>query len=192
MENVMIYLEDLNSKKLYAIYILLKPNQCKLTEKFEYCLKTLISQLHCNATSNIMFIFTHARSTYFRIGDTVGPLDVVLKQLPMQMNANLITLNTQHMIYIDSDSLRYLLASTNNNNTFTSTDVSMFENSWTKSVEECALLKSFIPNAMPPEVMETLSINHSRQSIVKLAKHLAEISMFISEYVSQLEQNSLN
>ncbi|XP_055347684.1 uncharacterized protein LOC129594856 [Paramacrobiotus metropolitanus] len=59
---------------LHGICILLKPNNARLTVMFQFCIKELLSHLHRDACENIVFVFTNARSTFYRPGDTYQAL----------------------------------------------------------------------------------------------------------------------
>lgn len=64
--------------KLHAICILLKPNESKLSMGFRNCMDNLLVKLHRSATNNILFCFTNTRSTLYRPGDTIAPLQKYL------------------------------------------------------------------------------------------------------------------
>ena len=69
------YLEE-----LHGICILLKPNNSRLNIMFKFCIKELLTYLHRDASSNIMFCFTNSRSTFYRPGDTMPVLRALLDE----------------------------------------------------------------------------------------------------------------
>ena len=55
-------------EEIHGICILMKPNESRLTNTFEFCIKELLTQLHKSAASTIMFCFTNTRSCGYRPG----------------------------------------------------------------------------------------------------------------------------
>jgi hypothetical protein len=53
---------------LHAICIFLKPNEVRLTPVLKYCIVQLLALLHKDATSNIVFCFTHSSPSMFEAG----------------------------------------------------------------------------------------------------------------------------
>ena len=68
-------------ENIHGICVLLKPNNARLTVLFDYCIKQLLSRLQKSASQNIIFIFTNSRSTFYRPGDTAGPLKKILENI---------------------------------------------------------------------------------------------------------------
>ena len=64
--------------KLHGICILLKPNNARLNVTFQYCIKQLLTNLHKDASQNIVFCFTNSRSTFYMPGDTIPALQKLL------------------------------------------------------------------------------------------------------------------
>lgn len=69
-------------KQLHGILILLKPNASRLTVMFRFCIKQLLTQLHRNAATNIVFGFTNTRGSNYKPGDTFKPLEALLATTP--------------------------------------------------------------------------------------------------------------
>lgn len=75
-EHILAYISQYTH--LDGICVLLKPNEERLDVRFRYCVKELLTHLHRSAKDNIMFIFTHARATFFKPGGTAPLLKSLL------------------------------------------------------------------------------------------------------------------
>ena len=116
--------------KLNVICILLKPNNARLDITFEYCIKELLKNLHRDASRNIVFCFTNARSTFFMPGETM----VSLKTLLAKSDAEIET--THECIYcFDNEAVRYL-AAVKSGVTFGEDEQKTYVGSWDCSVKE--------------------------------------------------------
>ena len=67
-ENILAYISQY--EHLNGICILLRPSITRLNIYFRYCIKELLRHLHVNAKENIMFVFTYARATFYKPGET--------------------------------------------------------------------------------------------------------------------------
>ncbi|KAK4041603.1 hypothetical protein C8A01DRAFT_45253 [Parachaetomium inaequale] len=163
--------------KLHGILILLKPNASRLTVMFRFCVKQLLTQLHKNAASNIVFGFTNTRGSNYKPGDTFKPLEELLtgyKQVKMGL--------FEHNVYcFDSESFRYLAARQKG------IDMGLLEDnmrSWEYSVSESKRLLKHIKSLAPHQVRSTINLNETRDMIVKLTEPITLIAQKIQTSIA--------
>ncbi|KAL0472526.1 hypothetical protein QR685DRAFT_586599 [Neurospora intermedia] len=164
-------------KTLHGILILLKPNASRLTVTFRFCIKELLTQLHRNAATNIVFGFTNTRGSNYKPGDTFKPLETLLN------NYKTVKLGLyEHNVYcFDSESFRYLAARKKG------VDMGLFEDnarSWDYSVAECRRLLNYLKGLEPHNVRSTVNLNETRDVIVKLTEPMARIAQKISSSIA--------
>ncbi|CAG7711416.1 unnamed protein product, partial [Allacma fusca] len=117
--------------EIHGICILLKPNNARLTIVFQFCIKELLTHLHRDASKNIVFCFTNARSTFYKPGDTLSALKRLLSE-----NKDVEIPISKHTMYcMDNEAFRFL-AAVKNGIEFSDNDRINFSASWDKSVEE--------------------------------------------------------
>ncbi|KAK3687828.1 hypothetical protein B0T22DRAFT_510761 [Podospora appendiculata] len=162
---------------LHGILILLKPNAARLTVMFRFCIKQLLTHLHRNAASNIVFGFTNTRGSNYTPGDTFKPLESLLtayKEAEMGL--------FEHNVYcFDSESFRYLAAQKRG------VDMNHFEEnvrSWEYSVTECKRLVEYFRGLKPHMVRSTINLNETRDMIVKLTEPMALIAQRIQTSIA--------
>ena len=176
-DNILKYLAYLD--KLNGICILLKPNNATLTIMFRYCIQELLKYLHKDASNNIIFCFTNARSTFYRPGDTLP----ALKELLNEHNDTKISLDENNVYCLDNDAFRFLCAS-QKRIPFDDCAKKNFSVSWDKSVIETSRLFNNISKLTPHELTGTLSLNETRKLIVTLTKPLADIAQLIQTNIA--------
>lgn len=164
-------------KKLHGILILLKPNASRLTVMFRFCIKELLTQLHRNAATNIVFGFTNTRGSNYKPGDTFKPLETLLN------NYKTVKLGLyEHNVYcFDSESFRYLAARKKG------VDMGLLEDnarSWDYSVSECRRLLDYLKGLEPHNVRSTVNLNETRDIIVKLTEPMARIAQKIQSSIA--------
>ncbi|KAJ4417845.1 hypothetical protein N0V85_001675 [Neurospora sp. IMI 360204] len=164
-------------KKLHGILILLKPNASRLTVMFRFCIKELLTQLHRNAATNIVFGFTNTRGSNYKPGDTFKPLETLLN------NYKTVKLGLyEHNVYcFDSESFRYLAARKKG------VDMGLLEDnarSWDYSVAECRRLLDYLKGLEPHNVRSTVNLNETRDIIVKLTEPMTRIAQKIASSIA--------
>ncbi|CAG2164728.1 unnamed protein product [Oppiella nova] len=151
---------------------------------------TLFSHLNKSAADNILFLFTNARSTQYAPGDTGPALVSLLKQIKERPPHVDILYNKQTIYCFDNEAFRFAVASAPPNNMiFDDLLTRDYEVSWMGSVRECDRLMERIISLKPHQVMETLSLNNAKQSILLLTQPLADIAKNISDNVKACEQH---
>uniref|UniRef100_A0AC35FZW3 G domain-containing protein n=1 Tax=Panagrolaimus sp. PS1159 TaxID=55785 RepID=A0AC35FZW3_9BILA len=105
-------LEEIKSLKdpaeLHAIAILLRSNEAKLTASFENAIYQLLGMFPKPALNNIVFVFTYARGTMFRIGDTVTTLTELFTKIKKNHGTE-ISLKPESVYCVDNEAFRYLI-----------------------------------------------------------------------------------
>lgn len=130
IENILRQLEKYN--ELHAVCILLKPNNARITVQFEYCLKQILSRLEKSVCSNIVFIYTNSRSSFYRPGDTHPALKKVLEEIKSKPPHVAIPLEKHNTFCMDNEAYRFLIASYNKIK-FSDEEFEDFRGSWNKS-----------------------------------------------------------
>ena len=176
-KRILSHLSNLN--EIHGICILLKPNNARLTVVFQFCIKELLTHLHMDASKNIVFCFTNARSTFYRPGDTLAPLKRLLAD---NKNGN-IPVSRDTMYCMDNEAVRFL-AAVKQGVKFEDDDRKNFSGSWNKSVEETARLFNYVADLPPHKTSDTISLNHSRRMITELTKPMADISKNIQDNIA--------
>ncbi|GBG92281.1 hypothetical protein CBR_g55050 [Chara braunii] len=175
-DNILRFLS--HYKLIHGICILLKPNNARLNVLFRFCINELLCHIHKSAKDNIAFVFTNARSTFYRPGDTMPPLMEMLKKVRHSPPHVDIELSKQTIYCLDNESFRFL-AAVNQDLRFTKQETEDFARSWTVSVTECRRLIEYIVSRPPHQVQDTVSINEARRLILQLAMPLGDISKVI-------------
>uniref|UniRef100_A0AC34F7K2 G domain-containing protein n=1 Tax=Panagrolaimus sp. ES5 TaxID=591445 RepID=A0AC34F7K2_9BILA len=93
--------------KIHGIFILMKPNESRLTPNVKYNLNEIFMLFDCNGVPNIMFIFTYSRSFYYRPASTFEILKVYFEELEEKQNGILIELNRENVFCIDNEAYAF-------------------------------------------------------------------------------------
>ncbi|CAG2170222.1 unnamed protein product [Oppiella nova] len=188
MRNILNFIS--NYREINAICVLLKPNNAKVSVVFKYCLLELFSHLNKSAADNILFLFTNARSTQYAPGDTGPVLITLLDQIKKRPPFVDINYGKPTIYCFDNEAFRFAVASAPPNNmVFDEMLTRDYEVSWEGSVKECDRLLERIISLSPHIVMETLSLNNSKQHIILLTQPLADIAKNISDNVKECERH---
>ena len=166
MQNILEFLT--NYEDIHGIVILLRPNITRLTTNFQYCLQELLVHFNKSAAKNILFCFTHSRSTNFKQGDTKLRLQELLKR---HENCSDISLNRDSMYYVDNEAFLFKVASQNGAD-FPESEHKLYEDSWIKSKEETHRLLRYISHLVPHRVKETIGFNKDRNVILDKVESL--------------------
>ena len=126
VENILKYLSIFD--KLDGVCILLKPNSAKPYVRFRYVMQELLSHLHKDASKNIVFCFTNARSALYKPGDTYPALQMLLKE----HKNTVIPLGRENVFCMDNESFRFMCA-LREGHIFDDNDDRNIATSWEKS-----------------------------------------------------------
>ncbi|CAG2101449.1 unnamed protein product [Medioppia subpectinata] len=177
MKNILDFIS--NYREINAFCVLLKSNDTRVSVVF-------------NAANNILFLFTNSRSTYYVPGESGPALISILKQIKESPPKVEIPYNKNTIYCFDSESFRYLVASSPPNNIqFDSKQKSSYVDSWDISVKECQRLFEYVIQLTPHKVMDTLSLNNAKQIIQLLTQPLADIAKNIADNVKKCEKHSI-
>ncbi|OQV23100.1 putative Neoverrucotoxin subunit beta [Hypsibius exemplaris] len=174
--------------EIHGICILIKPNEARMTLVFEFCIKELLAHLHRDAAENIVFCFTNARSTFYRPGDSFATLRSLLKSNTEYAadSSKVIELAKDTVYCMDNEAFRFL-AAVKNGIAFNETERLNYAASWQKAVQETGRLLTHIGALKPHKTNMTVSLNHTRQTIILLTRPLADISKNIQTNIAVLD-----
>ncbi|CAG2109897.1 unnamed protein product [Medioppia subpectinata] len=190
MKNILDFIS--NYREINAFCVLLKSNDTRVSVMFKYCIFELFTHLNKSAANNILFLFTNCRSTHYMPGES-GPLLIsILEQIKKSPPNVEIPYNLNTTYCFDSESFRYLVATSDPNNIqFDPKHKASYVESWEISVKECQRLFEYIIQLTPHKVMDTLSLNNAKQIIHLLTQPLADIAKNIADNVKQCEEHSV-
>ncbi|KAI9204708.1 uncharacterized protein BJ171DRAFT_618833 [Polychytrium aggregatum] len=174
MDLIIKYIADY--PEINGILMLLKPNNSRLTTWFRFCIKELLKSLHKDCVKNIIFMFTNARSTLYRPGDTMPALKKLLGEVKRDSGVD-IPVNKSNLFMVDNEAYRYLLARGKVH--FTEDEESDFHNSWKKSSETCRQMLDTIAGIESFETEKTVVLYEVRSQVLELCKPLADVAASI-------------
>ena len=175
---------------LNGICIVLKPNEERLTVLFRFCINELLRHLHDSASENIIFVFTNARTTFFRPGTTSRILHELLGQHKEKYNVE-VPFSNKNTFLLDNESFRYLALRQNGirlNNELRL----CYKKSWDHTVKEYAKLMAHVATLPLHGISNTLSLNEAEQLIRKLARPIAETTKLIEQNIELAKQHKQN
>ncbi|XP_054166279.1 uncharacterized protein LOC128963777 [Oppia nitens] len=186
MQNILNFISHYSV--INGICVLLKPNEARVGVIFKYCILELLCHLSKSAANNIMFVFTNARGTFYEPGDTAAALEDVLTQVRQRPPNVEIRFDENNTFCFDNESFRYLVAvSEPNNMVFNKNVETDYETSWSRSVDECQRMMTYICKIKPHNVMDTLSINDAKRTIKLLTQPMADISKNIADNLKECQ-----
>ncbi|CAF3545228.1 unnamed protein product [Rotaria sp. Silwood1] len=175
---------------LNAICILFKPNEERLTILFRFCVNELLRHLHVSARDNIIFIFTNARTTFFKPGTTSTILKELLQQHKEKHNVD-VPFTRENTFLLDNEPFRYL-ALRRNGIQLNNEQILSYQRSWDHSVKEYSNLMSRIVTCPLHAVSNALSLNEAEQLIRKLTRPIAETTRLIQQDIQLAQQHKEN
>ncbi|CAF2089667.1 unnamed protein product [Rotaria magnacalcarata] len=170
---------------LNGVCIMLKPNEERLTIHFRFCVNELLRHLPVDATENLIFIFTNARSTFFAPGNTKRLVEKMLKE-HQTAHGVLVPFSRDNSFLFDSEPFRYL-AIIKNGIELGEEQTASYVRSWDHSVKEYCRFVTHVVALPLLAVSSTLSLNEAEQLIRKLPRPIAETAKLIEENI-QLAQ----
>ncbi|CAF3432460.1 unnamed protein product [Rotaria socialis] len=189
-QNILAYIS--NFDHINGICLLLKPNEARLTIFFRFCVKELLTHLHRNATRNMIFCFTNARSTFYSPGETAPLLKQLLDEIRQQSGVD-VPFCKNNTFCFDNESFRFVAAYKQGVH-FDARAKSDYKQSWEKSVDQSQQLILMIKQFEPHVVTDTISLNQARRLINELTRPIAEIARNIQVNidVAQSKMDELN
>lgn len=131
-ENILNYIGQLHN--LHAICLLFRPNDARITITFEYCVKQILSRLEKSAAKNIIFVFTNAKATHYKPGETIACLKKVVEDIKKKPPHVEIKVD-DNVFCFDNEAFRFL-AAVKKGIKFTDSTKGEFLKSWRNSSEE--------------------------------------------------------
>ena len=167
-------------EKIDLICVVVKPNEARLTENFENCLREILRNLHDSACSNVVFCVTFCKASNYGPGDTCGVLATFCSRQPKLRD---LELSPRTVFCFENETVRYLAECLPYNDARWSV-----EQSWRKSVETAKRLLQLAVELKPHSVIETLSLNNARRVIVALCQPLVQTAKCVAVNVRELKR----
>ncbi|XP_063922638.1 uncharacterized protein LOC135137028 [Zophobas morio] len=183
-EGILSYLSQLN--KINAICLLMKPTNDRNTVLFSYCVRRLLSQLHKSACDNVVFLFTNTKGTDYRPGATFTLLKSLVEEIETRPPFVKIPINKNNVFCLDNESFKHLLALDYGVEVNART-LESCKTSWQISCEEILRFINYVQNLPPHNVKQTISVNETREFILKLSKPLSDICHLLQENIITLK-----
>ncbi|KRT78551.1 50S ribosome-binding GTPase, partial [Oryctes borbonicus] len=142
-EKLLTFISELDY--LNAICIMLKPNNSRFSVLFDYCMKQILLRLDKKVKSNIVFVFTNARSSFYTPGDTFVPLQHMLRQIETGPLQTKIPFNSSNIFCVDNESFRYLAARSSGLQ-FSEEVTQEYRTSWNKSFATAKKMLQYCAN----------------------------------------------
>jgi ribosome biogenesis GTPase A len=175
---------------LNGICILLRPNEERLTILFRFCLNELLRHLHVSASENIIFVFTNARSTFFKPGSTSNILKELLRQHQQERDVQ-VPFSKNNTFLLDNEPFRYL-ALRRNGIDLNQEQILSYQKSWNHTVEQYSNLMAHVVTRPLHRINNTLSLNEAEQLVRKLTRPIAETAKLIEENIELAKQHKQN
>ncbi len=172
---------------LNAVFIMVKPNEERLTILFRFSINELLRHLHVSVTDNLVFVFTNARSTYFMPGSTKTILRSLLDENHQTYDVE-VPFSRQNTFLFDSEPFRYL-ALCKNGVQLDNEQTQSYSKSWDHSVKECTRLMEHIATRPLHAVCNTLSLNEAETLVQKLPRPIAETIKLIEENIQLVKEH---
>uniref|UniRef100_A0AC34GLM3 AIG1-type G domain-containing protein n=1 Tax=Panagrolaimus sp. ES5 TaxID=591445 RepID=A0AC34GLM3_9BILA len=155
----------INVGQLHALCFVLKPNEAKLTVGLENTMRQLLSIFPKKALESVIFCFTNSRGTFYKPGDSIGPINRLIKDLHEESGAKL-NFGKQNVFCMDNEGFRFLCAKACKIDYTTATH-NDYEDSWKQSRQATHDLIRRIKDEKP---FDTRTINFYTELVVVTKK----------------------
>ncbi|XP_063922508.1 uncharacterized protein LOC135136942 [Zophobas morio] len=182
-EAILSYLSQLD--KINAICLVMKPLNDRNTVHFSYCVRRILSQLHKSACDNLIFLFTNTKGSDYTPGSTFALLKEMKAELASKPPFVNIPLEKNNVFCLDNECFKHLLALNFKIELFSRTLESCVT-SWQISCEEIVRFIRYVQNLPAHNVKRTISINETKELILKLSKPLFDICQLMQENITIL------
>ena len=180
-ENILTFLSHYDN--IHGVCILLKPNESRLNVHFRFCLLELLTHLHRSLVQNIMFCFTHTRSTFYTPGDTFDNL----RQLLRNNEIDLKLIKEKTYFCFDNESFR-LLACLNNGVQIEERNKKAYSDSWNIASDMTHKMIEHIKTLPPHSIRNTISVNEARTIVSSLSEPMTDIVQLIQNTNEESEE----
>lgn len=182
--DILAYIDQF--QHLNGICILLKPNESRLNILIRYCVKELLRHLHINARNNITFVFTNARSTSFKIGESAPILRKLIGDIQNELQAK-ISFTMENTFLLDNEAFRFLALNKNGIES-TDDDINDYKRSWNYTIKEFQRLVAHIIKCEKHCTHDFVSLNKVQQLIRKFTRPIGEVTTLIQANMRLAEQ----
>jgi len=169
-------------EKIDLICVVVKPNETRLTENVDNCLREILRNLHDSACSNVVFCVTRSKASNYGPGDTYGVLAAFCSKQPKLRD---LELSRSTVYCFENETVRYLAECTHGDDDEERRSV---EQSWRKSVETTKRLLQLAIGVRPHSVIETISLNNARRMIVALCQPIVQTAKWVAVNVRELKR----
>ncbi|KAI9209939.1 uncharacterized protein BJ171DRAFT_485613 [Polychytrium aggregatum] len=163
-----------NYPKIDCFMFLVKSSNSRPGTWFLPCLKDLLKRFPDTKAADIAFVFTHARTTLFRPGDTMKMLKALLdhsrRNGPMD-----ISISSENLLMVDNEAYLYLLA--REQTLFSANDEENFEASWDRSSESWYRLLTRLAGIPWDPQLRLPARKKARQAVLNLHKSLVDTAL---------------
>ena len=156
------------------------------SRSLQHCITELLRHLHINVKENLMFVFTHARATFYRPVTSTPLIRRFLNDLKERSNVE-VPFNQKNSFMLDNETFRYIAI----HQQFREKPLDekeLFSESLKRSVQEYYRLVERILQCGIHRVKDTISLNDARNLIHRLARPIAETARLIEENTSLAQQ----
>ncbi|XP_065654367.1 uncharacterized protein LOC136080901 [Hydra vulgaris] len=178
-------------KNLDAVCILLKPNNSRLTIMFRYCIQELIIRMHATIKYNILFCFTHCRSTMYGPGNTFPVLNNELASMNTGIEAvhNYAERNDKrnNCFCFDNEAFRYLVC-VKNGIYFPPEIQRTYAESWSQAKDETLALFKKIDLLVPHNFADAIS----NGPLCKVRGHTHDVYRHITYTETKVEEEFIS
>ena len=173
--------------EIHAICILLKANETRLSDAFQYVITEILRHLDKGASNNVIFVFTYAASTHFKPDTAQAILDKFLtdNKLPIPLPPS------KETVYcFESDTVKYLVERKNNipPGRYDKKEASI---NWTRSKESIAEMIRYVCLLRPLPLDWMNAIYDAQCTISILSKLVLETLQCVADNVSKLESKKV-
>ncbi|KAI9202598.1 uncharacterized protein BJ171DRAFT_513507 [Polychytrium aggregatum] len=184
MSNIIKYVTNMGS--LNAVVIALPTNQSKLTVWFRFCIMELFKYLDKDVIQNISFLFTKARTTSFRMGDTTHVLKKLFTEIKSQSGIQ-VPLTEANTFLIDNEAYRFLIAKDHDIG-FTPSEIEQFKDSWLRSSLACHSLVALASKGNPKSFEKTGQLEVLRTFLETHMEELMDMDTEIQQGAAKTKQ----
>ncbi|EAL69229.1 hypothetical protein DDB_G0276551 [Dictyostelium discoideum AX4] len=177
-------------KQLHAVCIIMKPNENRASQVFKFCINELLCHLHVSAKDNIFFCLSSTRSIHYRAGGSETKKLLALQLANLKETRNIHIELEKRTYCFDNESFNYLVCKKNGGN-FSEFEESLYNLSWTTSVQELTRLLKDIISCKPHDIEKTLSINLARTMINQLIQPITICVFNINENLKAINEKKI-
>uniref|UniRef100_A0A1I7YJ34 G domain-containing protein n=1 Tax=Steinernema glaseri TaxID=37863 RepID=A0A1I7YJ34_9BILA len=172
-KNFNMIIEEINKyEKIHAFCILMPSEGARMTVAMKYCIHELLSNLHKDASKNIVFCFTKTRSTFYKNGGSYDLLAQYMTKLKEKKGID-IPLNRNTMYFFDNEAFRFLCIQKQ----FASLDAQRADvlKSWEISKENASRLLMYVSSLPPHETRHMAQLSEAKRTVMEMIRLSAQL-----------------